>query len=376
MSEPTSRLYERFLELLTPGAGPDGPAHRAGGREPARARYGERVDGEGRTHPVLITRDAWILDQIDLALAFDQLLTADDVVVVAAPYELSFVGAGVDRAIEMIGASVISVGTSNTICPMPRLLGLIEEYGATALVCSPSLAAELASLAGASERPLDRSSVRSVICVGEACSRERLDRIGAAWAARARALYGTPSAPTVAVPCAHGALHVCDHRLRASVRDVPGGRTAPEGPRDGAHPGAVARGELLLTAPDTDPAGDGPGATGELVELGGADRPCPCGEKSAVLTPLGRVTEAVPARRGPVSAVDVERVVFDRPDLAPHFACQVRNGGFDVTCAVTDGDAVRDGEVKRSLEKRVREELDVDVEVRIVAVDDWNTAVS
>ncbi|MFI8929207.1 phenylacetate--CoA ligase family protein [Streptomyces sp. NPDC053474] len=366
MSEPAARLYERFLELLTPGPGPAGPPPPRDGRAPARARYGERLDGAGRSHPVLITRDEWILDQIDLARSFDQLLTADDVVVVAAPYELSFTGAGVDRAIELIGASVISVGTSNTICPMPRLLALIKEYEATALVCSPSLATELAVLARASQQPPDHASVRSVICVGEACSRERLDRIGAAWGARARTLYGTASTPTVAVPCAYGALHVCDHRLRASVRDVRSGRTAPDG----------ARGELLLAPADTGPPGGGSRATGELVELGPADGRCACGAKSTVLTPLGRVSEAVATRSGPVCAVDVERVVFDRADLAPHFACAVREGGFDVTCAVTDGVTARDGAAQRSLEKRIRAELDVDVEVRIVAVHDWNTAVS
>ncbi|MEW2523745.1 AMP-binding protein [Streptomyces sp. NPDC047071] len=373
MSEPTSRLYERFLELLSPGPGPAEPPPPGDGREPARARYGERTDGAGRSHAVLITRDEWILDQIDLARSFDQLLTADDVVVVAVPYELSFTGAGVDRAIELVGASVISVGTSNTICPMPRLLALIKEYEATALVCSPSLATELAGLALASEQPLDHSTVRSVICVGEACSRKRLDRIGAAWGARAHALYGTASTPTVAVPCAFGALHVCDHRLRASVRDVPSGETAPDGARVR---GAVTRGELLLAAADTGPPDGESRATGELVELGPADRGCACGAGSAVLTPLGPVSEAVAARRGPVSAVDVERVVFDRAELAPHFACAVREGGFDVTCAVTDGEAVRDGEAKRSLEKRIRAELDVEADVRIVAVHDWNTAES
>ncbi len=225
--------YEQFLDLLTrdPRAG----AH---GRDTAPARYGERIDPSGGPQPIVLTRDEWILNQIDLALALGRLLTEDDVVVSAVPYELSFIGGEVDRVTEMVGASVISVGTSGTICPMPRLLGLIEQYEVTAVVCSPSFAAELASLALSLGRRPEDSTVRTIVCVGEACSAERLDRIGAAWAAKTSALYGTPSTPTVAVACEHGALHVCDHRLRAEVR-------------------GDLRGELLL---DGSP-------TGELVEL-------------------------------------------------------------------------------------------------------------
>ncbi|BCL18368.1 hypothetical protein ACPCBX_06770 [Streptomyces tuirus] len=335
--------YEQFLELLTRD-----PRTAADDRDaPLRARYGERVDPSGAAEPIVLTRDEWIRDQIDLTLAMGRLLTEDDVVVSAVPYELSFIGAQVDRVIEMVGASVISVGTSGTICPMPRLLGLIEQYEVTALVCSPSFAAELAGLAASlGKRPAD-STVRTIVCVGEACSTERLDRIGAAWAARTSALYGTPSAPTVAVACDHGALHLCDHRLRAEVRGGP-------------------RGELIL---DGSP-------TGEAVELWPADRRCACGSASRVLLPLGGMASAVRGPDGLVSAVDVERVVFGHSRLAPHFACAVRNGTFHVTCAVADSGAVDAGALRRAIRGGVDEALGVEAEVTIVGVQDWSTAPS
>jgi phenylacetate-coenzyme A ligase PaaK-like adenylate-forming protein len=349
MTAPTTTFYERFLELLTRGA-----SKAAGDREAVRARYGERFDSAQRSHSVVISRDEWILNQIDLALALGRLLVEDDVVVSAVPYELSFIGAEVDRAIEMIGASVISVGTSRTICPMPRLLNLLEQYEVTALVCSPSFATELASLAvSLGQRPED-SSIRSIICVGDPCSKGRLDSIGAAWGATTSAFYGTPSTPTVAVACEHGALHLCDHRLRATVRDG-------------------LRGELLLGSADSGAPG---GATGELVELWPAERRCACGAASTVLIPLGSVAESVPTPAGPVSAVDVERVVFEQAGLSPHFACAARDGRFIVTCATTAVVPIRIGMVQRSIENRIREALGVDAEVTLVDVKHWSTATS
>ncbi|WP_329324761.1 hypothetical protein [Streptomyces luteogriseus] len=339
---PIATHYERFLELLARD-----PHAAADGRDTHKARYGERVDPAGGSQPIVLSRDEWIRNQIDLTLALGRLLTEDDVVVSAVPYELSFIGAQVDRVIEMVGASVISVGTSGTICPMPRLLGLIEQYGVTALVCSPSFAAELAGLAASlGKRPAD-STIRTIICVGEACSTERLDRIGAAWAARTSALYGTPSTPTVAVACDHGALHLCDHRLRAEVRGGP-------------------RGELLL---DGTP-------TGEAVELWPADRHCDCGSASRVLVPLGSMASAVRGPDGLVSALDVERIVFRHRRLAPHFTCAVRDGTFHVTCAVTDSRAVDADAMRRAIRSGIDEALGVEAEVTIVGVQDWSTAPS
>ncbi|MFE0854808.1 MULTISPECIES: phenylacetate--CoA ligase family protein [Streptomyces] len=340
--------YEQFLRLLTSDA-PD-PARTpaaAAGRDTVRARYGERVDPSGGAQPILLTRDEWIRNQIDLTLALGRLLTDDDVVVSAVPYELSFIGAEVDRVVEMVGASVISVGTSGTICPMSRLLGLIEQYRVTALVCSAGFAAELASLAvSLGKRPED-STIRTIVCAGEACSTERLDRIGTAWAARTSALYGTPSAPTVAVACDRGALHLCDHRLRAEVRGGP-------------------RGELLL---------DGV-PTGEAVELWPADRRCDCGSTSRVLVPLGSAASVVRGPDGLVSALDVERIVFGHRRLAPHFACAVRDGVFHVTCAVADRRAVDEGALRRAIRSGIGEALGVEAEVTVVGVQDWSTATS
>lgn len=269
MTLPAPDLHARLLDLLT-------PATRAAADDGALARYGEGPGPAGDTRPHFLTRDAWARNQIDLAVALDALLTPDDVVMVAVPYELSFTGALVERAAELLGATVLSVGTSNTICPVPRALGLIRRYGVTALVCSPAVATELAAVdVTLGERPAD-STVRRIVCVGEGVPPGGLDRIGTLWGASATAVLGTAAVPVVAVPCAHGALHLCADRLRATVR--------PTGPDP-------ARGELLLAPAGPDGAGTAE-ATGERVELRpGPD--CPCGDRGPVLVPLGPVAGPV-----------------------------------------------------------------------------------
>ncbi|MFG2792211.1 AMP-binding protein [Streptomyces sp. NPDC048419] len=354
---PIATHYEQFLHLLsgdtedsgaTRGTGdPRDTRDAAPGRDVLPARYGERIDASGATQAIVMSRDEWILNQIDLTLALGRLLGEDDVVVSAVPYELSFIGAEMDRVIEMVGASVISVGTSRTICPMERLLALIEQYQVTALVCAPSFAAELASLALArGQRPQD-STIRTVVCVGEASSTERLDRIGATWAATTTTLYGTPATPTAAVPCEHGALHLCEHRLRAEA--------------DG-HP----RGELLL---DGSP-------TGELVELRAAGSGCDCGSANRVLVPLGSTAAALPGPHGLISAVDVERIAFRQTALTPHFACTVQDGAFHVTCAVTEAEAPAGGALAQAIRGEIGDALGVAAEVTVVDAKDWSTATS
>jgi phenylacetate-coenzyme A ligase PaaK-like adenylate-forming protein len=361
MLAPTAQIYKHFLDLLDRGA--DGP--RAGtdaehGSE--HARYGEWFDASGQSHAAFLTRDGWVLNQIGMAECFDGILTEDDVVIVAVPYELSFVGAEVERAIELVGSSVIGVGTSNTICPMPRILDLIWQYEATALVCSPTVAANLAALAVSLGRRPEDSSVRLIVSMGEACSPQRLDRVVAAWGAAASTLYGTALTPTVAVPCEQGVLHVCGDRLRAAVRDVQGGQAAASG---------GLRGELLLASlPGDSPDSESVG-TGQLVELGPANGGCACGQEGAVLTPLGRVADAVESPSGLVSAVDVERTVFGFAEFAPRFAGEARNGAFKVTCALEDGELASAGELRRTVEGRVREGLGVDVDIEIVDAKDW-----
>lgn len=287
-------------------------------------RYGEWDGSDGRTHAVRMTQPDWVLNQIAVLNSLDGHLTDDDVVVVAAPYELSLEGASIERAVEWMGASLISVGTSNTICPLPRLLDIVHRYQVTALVCDPQLAAELAALDRAAGRDPAASSVTTLILTRPAAP-ERSLRVGEAWGASTTEIFSTPIRPATATRCDHGQLHLTDDHFRAHLHTPTRGRLAPEG----------SRGELVLTRNcEESTEHDLPVPTGELVELPPADARCPCGSTNQLIIALGKVVDALTTPGGLITQVDVEHCLFESPYLQGGVTAQVVNDRLQVTCLV------------------------------------------
>ncbi|MFF3992564.1 hypothetical protein ACFYX8_04540 [Streptomyces cyaneofuscatus] len=320
--------FDQWLDTLEADAhrgapgGADAPAHPS-----APVRYGEWEGPDGTTHPVRTSRPEWMLNQIDLALALGDLVTPDDVVIVAAPYELSLEGASVERALEWLGASLISVGTSNTICPLPRLLGLVHRYRVTTLVCSPRLAADLAALDEAGGGHPAASSLTTLVTTRPAAP-ERLRRIADAWGASATELFGTPARPATATACRAGRLHLVADRFTARLRSTAPGLLAP----------GSTRGELVLDihrpgepAPVAQP-------TGELVELPPPGTSCPCGSGRQLVVPLGRVADAVLTERGPITQADVEHCLFTSPHPRGQVTSRPEGGRLTVACALSGAD--------------------------------------
>lgn len=350
-----TEIYETFQGLLASGSGStviDRPEAAVG------ARYGEWIDADGDRRAGLLPRPEFLLSQIELATTVSGSVSAGDVAMVAVPYELTYTGHVVERALELIGTTLIGVGTSDTICPRARALDLMARYDISVLVSSPSRALELARLEAAKRGPGERHRLRSLVVIGDPCSPRRLARIAELWGARAVTILGTRAMPVVATPCTHGELHLAGEWLSADLRDRSPARYAEYG----------RRGELLIQPARPLAGGGETTATGELVELWPRDRSCVCGDPSPVVVPLGRVAESLVTAAGPVAAIDVERVLFDQVvALEPDFDCAVRHGQFYVRCAPTRGTTVDHAELARFMHDRLLAELDVDVDVRVTA---------
>jgi phenylacetate-coenzyme A ligase PaaK-like adenylate-forming protein len=347
----STALANTYQELRKSLAQPAGDAPLAAGEHLA-ARFGEWQDASGHRRRGFVSRHDFFRSQLDLVHALGGILRRDDVVVLAVPYALTPMGHVVERALELIGAAVISVGTSNTICPRARTLELMRSHGATSLVGAPSVALGLARAGGSSTDGGDRPSLRSLVAFGEACSPERLDAIAALWGARAVPLFGTPAMPVVATPCARGELHLRDRRSRIEVASRAAARVA-----DGR------RGELLVQTEPGAAASSGWTSTGELVELRPARQPC--GESSTVVVPLGRADHALDSASGPISALDVEQIAFACADLDPNFGCIVRDGLFRVQCTPAQLGESLVTDLARRIQDRVRVELGVELDVTI-----------
>ncbi len=323
------------------------------------ARYGEWVDAFGAPRARFLRRPEFLACQVELVRALYGTIAANDTVIIALPYELTFAGHVAERALELIGATLIGVGTSNTICPMPRTLGLMRRYGASSLVTSSSRALELArlvSLQGASTAP---PTLHSLVLMGQVCAPQRRDKIAALWGARPLQVFGTPAVPVVATPCPAGELHLCEEWLSADV-------SRPEPAR--LTEGRAVRGELVLQAACRS-VDDTPIATGELVELWPRERRCACGDERRVVVPVGQIAEAVETATGLVSTGDVERVLFDSLDLDPEMTITARRDGFRVRCTPRRDEGASWAEFARWGVERLRVGLGVDSDLERVVLE-------
>lgn len=146
-------------------------------------------------------------------------------------------------------------------------LRMMAEFGATAIVCTPSYALNLIEVASGSGLEAAFEPVHTVICQGEpgASISAARERIETAWGARVLDHAGSTEVGVFTYPCvAGGGLHVIESAFICEVLD----------PRTGEYVGPGGQGEMVLTSLRRSgyPAIRYRG--GDVVDVGG---PCPGG---------------------------------------------------------------------------------------------------
>jgi phenylacetate-CoA ligase len=134
------------------------------------------------------------------------------------------------------GALVIPLGGMDSV----QRLETMREYGATALLCTPSYALHLAKVALDKGHGEALDGVERVVCTGEpgASMPAIRGRIEAAWGARCFDHAGASEVGSFAYPCAaDGGLHLFEDEFVCEVLDPTTGEPVPLG----------AAGELVMT---------------------------------------------------------------------------------------------------------------------------------
>ena len=135
------------------------------------------------------------------------------------------------------GAIVIPLGGMDSV----QRLETMREYGATALLCTPSYALHLARVVAEQGLEAALGSVERVVCTGEpgASLPAVRDRIEAAWGARCFDHAGASEVGSFAYPCAaDGGMHLFEDDFVCEVLDPATGAPVAEG----------GAGELVMTA--------------------------------------------------------------------------------------------------------------------------------
>jgi phenylacetate-CoA ligase len=239
-----------------------------------------------------------------------------DVVQNAYGYGLFTGGLGAHYGAEALGATVIPISGGNT----ERQLMVLQDFGVTAICCTPSYFLHL--LERAREMKIDLSRLRVGVFGAEPWSEAMRRRIEAESGIRAHDIYGLSEiiGPGVGIECAaQDGLHLFEDHFYPEIIDPATGEVLPEG----------AEGELVLTTLSKQAMPMIRYRTRDITAL--VAEPCPCGRTLRRMRRIGRRSDDMFIIRGVnVFPSQVETALLQVEGTLPHYHIVLtREGGLD-----------------------------------------------
>jgi phenylacetate-CoA ligase len=283
-----------------------------------------------------------------------------DVVQNAYGYGLFTGGLGAHYGAEALGATVIPISGGNT----ERQLMVMQDFGVTALCCTPSYFLHLVERA--KELSIDFSRLRVGVFGAEPWSEAMRERIQRESGIRAYDIYGLSEiiGPGVGVECAaQEGLHLFEDHFYPEIIDPATGDVLPEG----------AEGELVLTTLSKQAMPMIRYRTRDVTSLVSA--PCRCGRTLRRIRRIGRRSDDMFIIRGVnVFPSQVETALLAVEGTLPHYHIVLtRAQGLDqmeVKVEVTPevlSDTIRGVEaLQRKLEAAIEHVLGLRVLVTLV----------
>jgi len=245
-------------------------------------------------------------------------LRRDDVLQVAYGYGLFTGGLGVHYGAEKLGATVIPMSVGNT----KRQVMLMDDFGVTAIACTPSYALHLAEVI--EELGVDRARLRLRVGIfgAEPWSENLRKEIEQKLNISAMDIYGLSEimGPGVAMECPYkDGLHIFDDHFLPEVIDPETGEPLPYG----------EKGELVITTLTKEGFPLIRYRTRDITVL--HDEPCPCGRTHVRMSRvMGRTDDMLIIRGVNVFPSQVESALLDIGEVEPHYLLVVdRRGPLD-----------------------------------------------
>ncbi|MFG6447796.1 phenylacetate--CoA ligase family protein [Roseateles sp. BYS180W] len=293
-------------------------------------RFGESSGtSTGRSLAAYFTADDWFTNNCAVAHHLQQVLSPQDVVAVAVPYELAGVGQDLDRALELVGCTVVALGAVTPFCPSERMVQILRDARVTALVCSGTRALHLAEVAQAQGlNPAQDLGLRKLLCAGEGASAAKRELLERTWNARVYPMYGMTETNTLAMCCPAQQLHLMQSRHFFEVLDPDSGLPVGEGQAGELVVSTLAARALPLLRY----------RTGDLVRLHSA--PCRCGRPTQRIDHLGRLGDVLHVGTQRISLLALEQTLLSCLDCAPyHYAVKPLQGTL-LQVGLTDNNLV------------------------------------
>lgn len=234
-------------------------------------------------------------------------ITAVDRVQIAFPYGMFTGGWGMHYGIERIGATVFPAGPGNT----ERQILMMQDFGTTALVCTPSYALHIAEMAEDAGIDIARLSLRLGLFGGEPSGSGLRDAIEGRLGIRATDNYGLSEVmgPGVSGECElRDGLHIAEDHFLCEIIDPETGQSLPEG----------EEGELVITTLTKEAFPLLRYRTRDLTRI--VTTPCPCGRTSARMEKVRQRTDDMLIIRGVnLYPSHIEDALLAIEGVTPHY---------------------------------------------------------
>ena len=317
----------------------------------------------GKPTPVGYTRsDLGLWSEVMARIIAAGGVTADDVAQISFGYGLFTGGLGLHYGLERVGATVVPAAGGNT----PRQLLLMQDFGTTVLVCTPSYALYLGDAIGA--RGLkDTLKLRTGLFGAEPWSESLRQRIEETLGIQAYDNYGLSEiiGPGVSGECVEkNGLHINEDHFYPEIIDPDTGKMLPEG----------EEGELVLTSLTKEAM--------PLIRYRTRDRtrlrrdPCPCGRTLVRMDRvLGRTDDMLIVRGVNVFPSQIEHVLLEVEGVEPHYQIILDRGEthldelevwVEVPTEVLGGDPHALERLERRVTYEMRSNLGLSVRIKMV----------
>ncbi|HEX2955593.1 MAG TPA: phenylacetate--CoA ligase [Chitinispirillaceae bacterium] len=230
-----------------------------------------------------------------------------DIVQVAYGYGLFTGGLGLHYGVEKIGASVIPISSGNT----KRQLQLMEDFGTTAIACTPSYALFLAEAMQEYNVKRENLKLRVGIFGAEPWTENMRKAIEEKLGIIAIDIYGLSEiiGPGVGCECVHRCgMHIMEDHFIPEIIDPQTLEILPPG----------SKGELVFTTITKEGMPLIRYRTRDLTRL--TDEPCSCGRTLARIEKCcGRSDDMLIIRGVNVFPSQIESVLLEMKEIRPHY---------------------------------------------------------
>ena len=272
-----------------------------------------------------------------------------DIAQVSFGYGLFTGGFGLHYGLERVGATVVPASSGNS----EKQIMLMEDFGATVLISTPSYALRLAEIAGEMGKNMDQFPLRVGLFGGEGHSVGMSQEIEKTLGITDTENYGMTEVcgPGISGECLEkNGMHINEDHFYPEMIDPDTGKTVGYG----------ARGELVLTTLTKEGIPMLRFRTKDITVLD--DTPCPCGRTTVRMERVhGRSDDMLIVSGVNVFPSQIEGVLMETAGIGPHYEIVLYKKGYldalEIRVELIDGSLLESFRELESLSKRIEHRL-------------------